>query len=123
MPLALKGPLKDHPRLAREYFTITRMIELYCKHHHQNQHPTLCNECLSLLAFSKRRLERCIYGVEKPACANCKLHCYKPEQRRQIREVMKWAGPRLLLKHPVLTIQHLIDQRRAAPVHPKAGSN
>ncbi|WP_373691314.1 nitrous oxide-stimulated promoter family protein [Endozoicomonas sp. YOMI1] len=62
-----------------------------------------------------------MYGVEKPTCANCQVHCYKPEQRRQIREVMKWAGPRLLLKHPVLTIQHLIDECRAAPVHPKAG--
>ncbi|WP_257293503.1 hypothetical protein [Endozoicomonas sp. YOMI1] len=42
MPLALKGRLKDHPRLTREYFTVTRMIELYCQHHHHQQHPTLC---------------------------------------------------------------------------------
>lgn len=118
MPLTLKG----HPRLEREYRTVSAMIQLYCRHHHK--HPTLCNECLSLQAFCKRRLERCIYvaekRAEKPTCAQCPVHCYKPEPREKIRTIMRWAGPRLLLKHPVLTIRHLLDDRRPAPELPNA---
>ncbi|WP_067581747.1 nitrous oxide-stimulated promoter family protein [Endozoicomonas ascidiicola] len=117
MPLTLDGPLKDHPRLAREYITVSHMIELYCQHHHK--HRTLCNECLSLLAFSKKRLERCVYGDDKPTCVNCKVHCYKANQQDKIREVMKWAGPRMLFKHPVLAIKHVLDGRKPIPKHPK----
>ena len=27
---------------------------------------------------------------EKTFCANCKVHCYKPEMREQIRQVMRF---------------------------------
>ena len=112
MPLTLN----EHPRLQREFRTVSAMIHLYCNHHHN--HRTICNDCLSLLAFSQRRLERCIYGAEKPTCQQCPVHCYKPAQREQVKQIMRWAGPRLILKHPIMTIRHLIDNRRPTP-HPK----
>ena len=45
---------------------------------------------------------------EKTFCANCKVHCYKPEMREQIRQVMRFSGPRMLLYHPFLAIWHLV---------------
>ena len=35
--------------------------------------------------------------------------------REQIRIVMRWAGPRMMLRHPILAIGHLIDERRPVP--------
>jgi hypothetical protein len=31
--------------------------------------------------------------------------------REQIRQVMRYAGPRMLLHNPILTIRHLLDGR------------
>jgi hypothetical protein len=32
--------------------------------------------------------------------------------REQVREVMRYAGPRMLLNSPVLAVRHLLDGRR-----------
>jgi len=32
------------------------------------------------------------------------VHCYSAERREEIKIVMKWAGPRMLLHHPLLAI-------------------
>jgi hypothetical protein len=87
------------------------MIRLYCRDHHA---PTeiLCPDCAALSAYASGRLARCVYGEGKPTCAHCPIHCYRPEMRARIREVMRYAGPRMLLHHPVMAIRHLLDGRR-----------
>jgi hypothetical protein len=32
--------------------------------------------------------------------------------RAQVKEVMRYAGPRMLWKHPALAVRHLIRSRR-----------
>ena len=44
----------------------------------------------------------------KTFCSNCKVHCYKPEMRARIQEVMRYAGPRMIFYHPLLAILHTI---------------
>ncbi len=47
------------------------------------------------------------------------MHCYRPEMRQRVRDVMIFAGPRMLLRHPVLALLHLVvDERRPAPPKP-----
>ena len=46
---------------------------------------------------------------------NCPIHCYAKAEREQMREVMRHSGPRMLLRHPVLAIRHLLDGRKKAP--------
>ena len=38
-----------------------------------------------LLDYAKHRSEKCPFMEEKTFCANCKVHCYKPEVREQIQ--------------------------------------
>jgi hypothetical protein len=108
----------DRPprRLAREEKTIAAMIALYCRDHHErgvaDSGQRLCAECAELLAYACVRLEKCRYGSEKPTCANCETHCYKPAMRERVREVMRYSGPRMLAKHPVLAVAHLVDGRK-----------
>lgn len=105
-----------HPRLQREAHTIELMLELYCQKNH-NSRLNLCSECSELKNYALSRLERCPFGEKKPTCANCTVHCYKPAQRQHIRQVMRFSGPRMLLRHPILTVLHLwVDSRRKAPV-------
>jgi hypothetical protein len=93
------------------------MIALYCRAHHLGQPP--CESCQALAAYADRRLDRCVFVPDKPTCASCPVHCYAVEPRERMREVMRWAGPRMLWRHPVLAVFHLIDGRRAAPELPR----
>jgi Nitrous oxide-stimulated promoter len=106
-------------RRARELKTIAAMVRMYCRgHQHAHAGATLCAECTALLDYATRRLERCVFGDAKPTCANCVVHCYSDEMRERVRVVMRWAGPRMLLRHPVLGIRHLLDERRPVPALP-----
>ena len=82
--------------------------------HSADQRP-LCGECRELEQYAMKRLDCCPYGEEKPTCAKCPIHCYRPEMRQRVREVMRWAGPRMMWRHPVLAVRHLIDGRRGSP--------
>jgi len=104
-------------RLERERRTVAAMIERFCRDKHTPQ-ETVCAACAELEAYTRLRLEKCPYGEEKPTCADCPIHCYLPQRREQIKEVMGYAGPRMLLTHPVLALRHMIDGWRSAPPGP-----
>jgi len=106
----------DTPRFVRERKTVRAMIEMYCTDHHGA--GGLCRECAELAGYADRRLDLCPYGPDKPTCTNCPIHCYRPEPRERMREVMRYAGPRMLAKHPYLAVMHLIADRRPAPPLP-----
>ncbi len=106
-------------RLAREKRTITAMVHLYCRARHEPQAP--CPACRELLNYALQRLDRCPFGEQKTNCVDCSIHCYKPAIRDRIREVMRYAGPRMIVRHPVLAFFHLFDGRgkrllRASPL-------
>lgn len=62
-----------------------------------------------MLDYAQTKLTKCPHKTNKPTCAKCKIHCYDPKKRDMIRKVMKFAGPRMLFRHPVLAIRHLIQ--------------
>jgi hypothetical protein len=109
---------KRFVRRARELTIIDAMVRMYCRGHAHPGAAPLCADCAALLEYAKRRLERCVFGDSKPTCAKCTVHCYSADRREQIRVVMKWAGPRMPLRHPVLSIFHLFDGLRPAPMLP-----
>ena len=98
-------------RMEREARTVEAMIRRFCRDHHGGQ-TVPCEQCRELLAYVRNRLHRCPFQEHKTTCAKCPVHCYAPGKRDQIREVMRYAGPRMLLSHPVLALLHLIDGLR-----------
>lgn len=111
---------RRHPRLARELATLSAMIEIHCHERHGSARGALCAECRELMTYATRRLDRCVFGDDKPTCANCKVHCYKADKREDVRQVMRYSGPRMLTQHPILALRHLfIDGKREAPELPK----
>ena len=109
---------KRFDRRAREQKTLQTMIEMYCRAHHWQ--VFLCGDCAELNHYAQRRLERCVFGDEKPTCANCTVHCYRDDMRERVRRIMRWAGPRMFFRHPLMGVMHVIDGRRPAPLLPKA---
>ena len=104
-------------RRKRELKTVAAMIRIYCRNHHPGG-ALPCPRCAGLLDYATRRLERCVFGDAKPTCAKCTVHCFSAEKREQVKVVMRWAGPRMLLHHPLLAILHLLDGRRPVPPLP-----
>lgn len=98
-------------KLATEFKTVKAMVEVYCKDHHDTK-GELCTECRELLEYAEVRLDRCPYGEDKPTCNKCPIHCYKPAPKEQMRLIMRYSGPRMLLKHPILAIRHLVHEKR-----------
>ena len=96
--------------MQREYETLKAMIHLYCREVHQNNESGLCLSCEELLAYANSRLEKCPYSKDKPTCDICPVHCYKPRRRKQIQEVMRYAGPRMISSHPVMAVRHLLKR-------------
>jgi hypothetical protein len=87
--------------------TVEAMIEIFCRSHHGTKEG-LCPECRELRDYAARRLAQCPFRDNKPKCSACPVHCYKPAMRERIREVMRYAGPRMLYRHPVLTGRHYL---------------
>src|SRR5258708_7950934 len=85
---------------------MTKMIRVFCRGRHKKG-DSLCAECQELLDYAFLRLEKCPFGERKTTCAKCPIHCYQPQRREQVKNVMRYAGPRMLLRHPIFTIRHL----------------
>jgi hypothetical protein len=100
--------------MAREWKTMRTMIGIHCRDHHRSN-ATPCAECQGLLDYAAARLERCRFGAEKPTCAKCPVHCYQRARREQVKTVMRYAGPRMVWEHPVMSLRHWLDGFRKAP--------
>lgn len=112
--------------LLTEFKTVHGMLQIYCKSHHPSEikgENGLCEACHALQNYAEVRLDRCPYGQHKPTCNRCPIHCYKPEPKAQMRAVMRYAGPRMLLHHPILAVRHLLHERRRVPAKPPANQS
>ncbi|EPN5225379.1 nitrous oxide-stimulated promoter family protein [Shigella flexneri] len=85
-------------RISREKLTIKKMIDLY-----QAKCPQASAEpehYEALFVYAQKRLDKCVFGEE-------------------MKQIMRWAGPRMLWRHPILTVRHLIDDKRPVPELPE----
>ncbi len=95
----------------REKRIVSEMIALYCRRKHGTK-GRICEDCAALDAYARMRSDKCPFMETKTFCSNCKVHCYKPEMREKIREVMRFSGPRMLTVHPAMAIRHVIESKR-----------
>ena len=100
--------MKADKQREREKKTESLMIRLYCRKRHHNS-GGLCAECMALSDYAVQRSDRCPFMETKTFCSNCRVHCYKPEMRQQLRAVMRYAGPLMLLSNPILVLRHMAE--------------
>jgi hypothetical protein len=102
-------------RSEREIQTVRNMIGMYCRDHHGGG-AALCEECRALGLYAEQRTRKCPFGEEKPACGRCPIHCYKPQMKERIGRVMRYAGPKMIYRHPIQALRHLLVARWPAPL-------
>ena len=89
---------------------IGKFVEVYCagKHRDAERSPialptglgecNLCPECASFLEYSVSKRLKCPLEAEKPSCKHCRIHCYGKDQREKMREIMAYAGRKLMMR-------------------------
>ena len=97
---------RDTSKIAKEKATFRFMIGHYCRLRHGSAQT--CQECSSLSYYALSRLDSCRYGEQKPSCKACPTHCYAPDRRQAIREVMRYIGPRMIYLGPLEFIRHYL---------------
>lgn len=111
-------------RISREKRIVGEMIVMYCHDEHrggptlgtgsgqtgpaQTDAGELCADCRRLLAYACERLDRCPFGEKKKSCKECPVHCYSPDCRSAIRTVMRHSGPRMIYRHPLDALWHIL---------------
>lgn len=125
--------MNTEEKRAHEVDIMTKMIAIYCRgnrhagrmqidqHDGSVQTAALCPDCRRLLDYAVSRVDGCPRMDVKSFCSVCPIHCYAADMRAQIRAVMRYSGPRMLLHHPLTTLRHMwIDY--AARRHEKKGA-
>jgi hypothetical protein len=107
---------KQLKKWEKEKQLIPVMIKKYCRGMHKLKRREqkikrgeLCEECKALTEYALFRLEKCPFKVNKGFCSFCKVHCYKPEYREEIKKVMKYSGPRMIFSHPIFALSHVVQ--------------
>ena len=95
----------------REKETVALMIGIYCRKKHGTK-KGLCPRCRELLDYAAARSDRCPFMETKTFCSNCKVHCYRPDMRARIKEVMRFSGPRMIFYHPGMAARHMIESTK-----------
>lgn len=103
--------MKIESKRKKEIEIIEDMINLYCKKNHKTK-KGLCKECQELKEYAILRINKCPFMENKTFCSNCKVHCYKPDMREKVKKVMRYSGPRIIFKHPIKVIKHLIESKK-----------
>ena len=93
----------------KELKTVRKMIEIYCKGQHRRKSGDLCESCAELmhLCRSKGRAMP-TYGRKKHFVPCAKHTVMHRPIGNELKEVMRYSGPRMLWIHPIMTIRHIL---------------
>ena len=102
--------------MENERKTLTAMRQLYCHDHHAGGTSHARNAAtLQSMPIAARGLP---FSNGQATCGHCRIHCYRAEARAAIQEIMRYSGPRMLWRHPLLAIRHMRDSLRKSPPLP-----
>ncbi len=99
-----------HAAFEQDQATLVAIGKIYCNAHHGTDgRPDangLCPECASVIEYALAKTQRCPNNHEGN-CKDCPIHCYNGAMRDAVRAMMSYAAPRMLLRHPVMTVRYL----------------
>lgn len=119
----------------RDRKTIEAIGAIYCRAHHSKNpqgankklkeqgasspatstsatHSQLCPQCAEVVEYAMARTKRCPNNHEGN-CADCEIHCFNGSMRERVKQMMAYAAPRMLVRHPIMTVRYLRKKARA----------
>jgi hypothetical protein len=94
---------------AKDIQVVARFTEVWCAGHGHTDRQTfplpgglssiqLCPDCATFMEYAVKKRLNCPIEAEKPSCKHCRIHCYAPEQRALVKQIMAWSGRRMILR-------------------------
>lgn len=103
--------MKDN-KTEKDRATLEAMGRIFCKAHHAGPKDAsgLCASCRETVDATLARTEACPYG-HRGNCQDCDIRCQRGDARERIREIMRYAAPRMAARHPLMTMEYLRKKR------------
>lgn len=95
--------------------TLEAIGRIYCRGNHadvKRDAGGMCPECREAIEQTLVRVSSCPHGHEGN-CQDCETHCQRGEAQARIKAIMKYAAPRMALRHPIMTIEYLRKKSRS----------
>ena len=101
-------------QLEKDRKTLEAIGRIYCRGNHDASKDAegLCAECRETVDVTLGRTAVCPYG-HAGNCQDCDIHCQRGDAQRRIREMMRYAAPRMAFRHPIMTAEYLRKKFRA----------
>src|SRR6056297_90918 len=94
-------------RLEMEKKVLRKMVHIYCRGNHSKNSP--CSECMEVINYGLNKIDSCIYGINKPFCSKCTIHCYEENMKKKVKDIMRYSGPRIIFYHPIISLKHFLS--------------
>ncbi len=101
--------INDGPKINFEKKTVAAMIDIYYKQFKDEEHLA---EREDVLSYAMTRLNYCRFSEDKPTCKVCPVHCYKKSYQEKMKLIMRYSGPRMMIYHPIMSVEHFIKEWR-----------
>ncbi|MDO5118314.1 MAG: nitrous oxide-stimulated promoter family protein [Eggerthellaceae bacterium] len=102
-------------RIDKDRKTLEAIGRIYCSGNHaqpEKDSAGLCPRCRETVEATLQRTVVCPYGHEGN-CQDCSIHCQRGEAQERIRQMMRYAAPRMTFRHPLMTLEYLRKKRHA----------
>ncbi len=89
--------------------TLQAIGRIYCQGNHAERGKDvagMCSECGAAIEQTLARAEACPHGHEGN-CQDCATPCQRGEAQERIKAIMRYAAPRMLVRHPLMTLEYL----------------
>ena len=100
-------------RTERDRKTLEAIGRIYCSAHHDTSpkdETGLCTSCRQVIDQTLQRATACPFDHEGN-CQDCSIHCQRGEAQQRIKEIMRYAAPRMTFLHPLMTAEYLLKKR------------
>lgn len=99
------GPMTNS--IEKKKKILSAMFDIYIKKH-QEEKENIC----SLRDYAFQRIEKCPNNGKKIYCSSCTIHCFADNERAYIKKVMRFSGPRMMVYHPLMALDHAFSSIR-----------
>lgn len=80
---------------------LSAMFDIYIK-----KHPEEVKSVDSLKSYAFQRIEKCPNKGKNIYCSSCTIHCFPEYERAHMKKIMRFAGPRMMIYHPLMALDH-----------------
>lgn len=105
----------ENTHIDKDRKTLEAIGRIYCAAHHEDakkDEAGLCASCRETVERTFERASACPFGHEGN-CQDCEVHCQRGDAQRRIREMMRYAAPRMTVRHPLMTFDYLRKKVRS----------